>query len=166
MQIYNKAYLRSKLCCDSFHWWGRGFIQTYAQLWFHEHHSGNKETKFLYYASPLDPLRETNKVPLDGTIKYLVHVALNNGVSDGDHYAVMRFVITRKTIEILEGTRDFLVKSRRLRGYTFNRDALAVLRLCSLVGDDVTDVKSSGWFVNQGPSIYQQTDGWNCGPIA
>ena len=98
---------------------------------------GIKKQNFLYYASPLDPLRETNKVPLDGTIKYLVHVALNDGVSDGNHYAVMWFDIPRKKIEILEGTRDFSVKSRRLRGYTFNRDALAVLRLCSLVGDNV-----------------------------
>jgi len=45
-------------------------------------------------------------------------------------------------------------------------DSFAVLRLCSLVGEDIRNIRSSGWNIHQGPSIYRQTDGWNCGPIA
>ena len=166
IQAYKESYIREKLVNNKFHWWERGFIQAYAQLWFHAHHSANQATRFLIYACPIDPLRETTRLVLDDATKYIVHVALSNGISDGDHYAIMWFNIAQKKIEVLEGIRDFSGSSRKLRGYTFNRDAFAVLRLCSLVGEDIRNIRSSGWNIHQGPSIYHQTNGWNCGPIA
>ena len=141
IQAYKESYIREKLVNDEFHWWERGFIQAYAQLWFHAHHSANQATRFLIYACPLDPLRETTRLVLDDATKYIVHVALSDGVSDGDHYAIMWFDIAQKKIEVLEGTRDFSGSSRKLRGYTFNRDAFAVLRLCSLVGEDIRNIQ-------------------------
>ncbi len=49
----------------------------------------NQATRFLIYASPLDPLHETTQLVLDDATKYIVHVALSDGVSKADHYAIM-----------------------------------------------------------------------------
>ena len=152
LRVYNADDCHGHLATAESSWWPRNFIQSYGKLLLHDAHAANPNTHFLVKI-PKSRQGGSNHCSIAGTdCKYVIHVLMNSSEKNhGNHYAVMRFDLLERSVDVFEGL-DYAAVS-------FCRDADEVLSTLGLV-------TTPPWKVTMRKLFEQGFDQNNCGPIA
>ena len=152
LRIYDADDCKHHLATEDSTWWPRHFIQSYGKLLLHDAHAANPFSHLLVVI-PKSKKGGSNHCSTLGTgCRYVIHVSMNSSKNHhGSHYAVMRFDLTVRSVDVFEGM-----------GYaeaSFRRDADDVL---SSLGLDT----NPPWTLTMRKLIEKGFDNNNCGPIA
>ena len=152
LTLYDDEPLATALCADTSSWWPRPFIQTYAKLLLHSFHAPNASTDVVIFTPKSSGRVNDRLFRINPNTKYLFHVAMNSRRTfTGDHYAVVRVDIGKKSIDIYEG-----------KGYRCEAFQSEIKDLLNTVGLD-PDLE---WKLCMRKIFDQGKDNNNCGPIA
>jgi len=143
-----------QLCADSQRWLESDFVSSFAVLCSHYIHHPNKYVMVSGLNSKEKICKDQVVGKLKASVKYILCVA-----NEGGHFAVLEIKLKTKQVTVYDGYNVTEDTCKKWTGHAIN-----LLKRVNLVPLSASSLEN--FTINVNDSIFRQTDGSSCGPIA